>query len=193
MKYLTTIIFCISTLFGFSQLEFNYESSNVYPFGRYNPEAPEQVKDFEPMIGICQCRSVQRNPDGSWQDTIDMLWKFKYILNGTAVQDETWKANKMYATSIRQFHQDSQQWVVSYNAYPGVSTTSKVWLGKKEAERIVLKQPFQTPNGMDGYSVLQFYDMTRDGYRWKGEWIKDDNTITYPFWYIDCRRNRIQN
>jgi hypothetical protein len=188
MKYFITFVFGISAMLCFGQLEFNFESSNAYPFGRYNPDAPGEVKDFEPMIGICNCKSVQRNPDGTWQDTLDMIWQFKYILNGTAVQDETWKADQMYATSIRQFHKDSQQWVVSYNSYPSVSTTSKVWLGKKVDDRIVLKQPFQAANGMDGFSVLQFYDMTTDGYRWKGEWIKDDQTVTYPFWYIDCKR-----
>ena len=189
MRYLFTLVCLAITTVSFSQLDFIYEPSSSYPFGRYNPSAPEEVQDFESMIGVCDCRSLQRNPDGTWQDTVEMKWKFKYILNGTAVQDETWKADSVYATSIRQFSPDSSQWIVTYYSYPAISNTISVWKGKKEKDKIVLKQPFQAPNGMDGYSVLQFYDMTAQGYKWKGEWVKDDGTITYPFWYIQCKRS----
>lgn len=159
-------------------------------FGKLNPEAPPQTADFDPLIGLCDCRSLSRNPDGSWQDTVAMVWQFKYILNGTAVQDEVWRDGN-YASSIRQFHKDSSRWIVTYYSYPLVGFKPGVWYGEKQENgNILLSQPQTAPNGMQGFSTLTFYDISEQGFNWKGEWIKDDNTITYPFWLIWCQKRK---
>ena len=166
----------------------SYEPSVEYPFGRYNPDAPKELKDFEPMIGICDCKSLNRNPDGTWQDTAAMVWKFKYIMNGTAVQDEVWRPDNNYAGSIRQYQADSSSWVVTYFSYPFVSTAPGVWLGEKSENEIVLKMDQKAPNGMDGISRLTFYDMSKKGFNWKGEWVSTNGSVVYPFWMIWCTR-----
>ena len=165
-----------------------YEAANHQPYGQINPKAPSQVADFDPMIGVCDCRSLSRNPDGSWQDTTNMVWQFKYVLNGTAVQDEVWRDGN-YASSLRQYHADSAQWIVTYYSFPFVAYKPGVWYGNKQEDgTIVLKQPQQAPNGMEGVSTLTFYDINEMGYNWKGEWVKDDGSIVYPFWLIWCRK-----
>ena len=189
------IVALIMVLTGFLQAQENppqidFEPSVTNPFGLPNPDALEGVRDFHPMIGICDCRSVQRNPDGSWQDTLDMIWKFKYIMNGFAVQDEVWRENDLYAGSIRMYHPDSAQWAVTFFSYPSVAWSPKTWHGGKSDTEIVLKAPQTAPNGMEGMSRLTFYDMTEKGFRWKGEWIKDDDSIVYPFWTIDCEKRQ---
>jgi len=65
----------------------NYDAGMEFPYGQKNPSAPEELNDFAPMIGTCKCKSLNRNPDGTWQDTVPMIWTFKYIMNGTAIQD----------------------------------------------------------------------------------------------------------
>ena len=132
----TNLLLVLSLLLSlptFSQgtISTEYEPSAAYPFGRLNPEAPAEVADFAPMIGICNCQSVSRNPDGTWQDTLNMIWKFKYIMNGTAVQDEVWRPNNLYAGSIRQYQPDSARWVVTYFSYPAVATSPGVWQGER--------------------------------------------------------------
>ena len=112
------------------------------------------------MIGKSECKSLQRNQDGSWKDTVDMLWQFKYIMNGTAVQDEVWRGSEWTAGSISQFQPDSAQWVVSYFSYPSVAYRPGVWHGGKDGDKIVLLQAQKAPNGMDGYSRLTFYDIS---------------------------------
>lgn len=166
-----------------------YEPSSSQPFGLPNPAAPEQLADFAPMIGMCTCKSVSRNADGGWQDTLQMIWKFKYILNGTAIQDEVWREQEMYAGSIRQFHPDSAKWVVTYFSYPAVSASPGVWLGQKEEETIILKKAQQAPNGMEGFSRLSFFDIQESGFNWKGEWVSTDGTVEYPFWNIFCKKH----
>ena len=171
-----------------AQIDAPYEPSATQPYGVLNPEAPSETGDFAPMIGLCNCRSVSRNQDGTWADTLNMTWKFKYIMNGTAVQDEVWRENGLYAGSIRQFHQDSGVWIVSYFSNPGTSFTPGIWRGKKADNQIVLYQDQKAPNGMDGDSRLTFYEMDGEGFKWKGEWVSKNGQFTYPFWMIECKK-----
>ena len=164
-----------------------FEPEGKFPYGQKNPSAPEQLDDFRPMIGICDCKSLRRNADGTWADTTEMIWTFRYILNGNAIQDFTWSEG-FYATSIRQFHADSSLWVVGYNSFPGVSTLGLTWLGKKEGPEIVLRQPQKAPNGMDGESRLTFQDISEEGFNWKGEWVNEEMGIVFPFWLIWCQK-----
>lgn len=185
MRSIIIILAIFSTLQIFAQIK-DYSVSDKYPFGQPNPNAPENIKDFEPMIGVCDCKSVQRNNDGSWQDTLNMVWKFKYILNGTAIQDETWHDSGFFATSIRQINTDSLNWVVSYYGTKLVNNKVGVWTGKKESNQIVLKMPQKSPGGLDGLSRITFYDITDTGFKWKGEWVDEKETVKYPFWTIVC-------
>ncbi|ULC60282.1 hypothetical protein MBM09_04655 [Flaviramulus sp. BrNp1-15] len=106
MKLITILLFFIS-FSAFAQ--YDYEPSKEFPFGRPNPEAPEQIKNYEAIIGVCHCKSTRKKQDGTWTDPVDMTWKFKYILNGTAIQDETLKADGAHSGSIRQYVADSSR------------------------------------------------------------------------------------
>ena len=165
-----------------------YEPSPEHPYGQLNPTTPPQVADFAPLIGICDCRSLPRNADGTWPDTTNMVWSYKYIMNGTAVQDEVWRENDRYAGSIRQYQPDSAHWVVTYFSYPTVSSTPSVWHGNKVGNDIVLRMPQKAPNGMDGKYRISFYEMSEEGFKWKGEWVNLDESFTYPTWFIECKK-----
>ena len=173
--------------FGLAQ-QGMYDAGDRYPYGHINPDAPPQLSDFAEMVGQCECKSVQRNPDGTWQDTLQMRWQFKYILNGLAIQDETWRENGFYATSIRQFNKDSLNWVVSYYSSKFVTNTVSVWTGNREGDEITLKMPQKSPQGYDGFNRLTFYKITNQGFRWRGEWLDLTGKVIYPFWNIECRK-----
>ena len=77
MKQLTTLLLlCSFTVF--SQTE--YEPSKAFPFGQANPEAPQQIKDFEPMIGLCNCKSTSQNQDGSWSEPVNLGYPINTVL-----------------------------------------------------------------------------------------------------------------
>lgn len=182
-----TLLLSLSTLTLVAQ--YNYEASEDFPFGRANPEAPKQIKDFEPMIGLCHCKSSARNQDGSWGEPIDMLWKFKYTANGMIVQDETLKSDGTHSGSIRQFNADSSKWYVHYYTTKIASPTLSAWEGnKQENGDIVLYREQAAPNGTEGFYRLTFYDISKSGYKWVGEWVSKDQSFTYPTWKIDCKR-----
>ena len=162
--------------------------STSYPYGRPIEGSPAAFLDYEPLIGTCHCKSVRRNTDGTWPDTVRMTWTFKYIMGGTAVMDETIKEDGGHSMSIRQYNADSAQWYVTYFASAVANSSPSTWKGKKEGNDMVLYLPQKAPNGMDGYSRLTFYEIDAEGYRWKGEWVDEQETVTFPFWMIDCKR-----
>ncbi|MFY0599671.1 MAG: hypothetical protein JXR03_08360 [Cyclobacteriaceae bacterium] len=188
---LTTLLFLVVSIQVYSQVPDSvtlYEPSKEYPFGRYNTAAPIETKDFDELIGTCHCQSVSRNPDQTWADTTTMTWGYKYIMNGTAVQDEVWRPDGRYAGSIRQYQPDSASWVVSYYSYPAVPWTMGTWHGNRTGDSIVFYKPQPAPNGMDGFYKITFSEIKKTGFNWKGEWTNTTESFSFPTWYIFCRK-----
>jgi len=182
------VIWMIIPLSVFPQ--YNFEPSSEFPYGQPNIDAPEQIKDFHPLIGLCDCKSVTRNQDGTWADSVDMTWKWEYILNGMAVEDETLKADGTYAGSIRQFNVDSSKWYVHYYTNKRIASVLPVWEGNKKGDKIILYRDQKAPNGMDGFYRLTFFDITDTGFEWIGEWVDKAEKIVYPTWKISCTKRR---
>jgi hypothetical protein len=118
-----------------------------------------------------------------------MQWKFKYIMDGMAVQDETLKSDGKHSGSIRQYNADSSRWYVHYYASAIATPRLSTWEGNLEDGKIILKMPQAAPNGTEGFSRLTFYEMTPKSYKWIGEWVsKDGTSFIYPFWKIECTK-----
>ncbi|MEP0986849.1 hypothetical protein [Ekhidna sp.] len=187
MKTLSLVILVLITNSLTAQYE--YEPSEDYPFGRLNPEAPKQTADFEPLIGLCKCKSVARVDQNNWADTVMMDWTFKYIMNGLAVQDETLKEDGAHSGSIRQYNADSASWYVHYYSSSVATPTLSSWEGdKNENGDIILYREQKAPNGMDGFYRLTFSNISNNGFNWIGEWVNTTETFSYPTWKIYCTR-----
>lgn len=182
---LCAIILSTSTSFA----QYNYEASEAHPFGQLNPEASAETADFAALIGECECTSQNRNPDGTWNDEIDMIWRWKYIMNGMAVQDETLKADSIHSGSIRQFNEESKKWFVHYYSTSGAANPLPSWEGSKtEDGNIVLYREQKAPNGSEGFYRLTFYDISEEGFEWIGEWVDSEETLSFPTWKISCKK-----
>lgn len=168
----------------------NYEPSNEFPYGSVHPDAPKQLRDFAFLIGTSDCKSETRNQDKSWAKPINMIWKWKYIMNGMAVQDETLKEDGRHSGSIRQYSQDSARWYVHYYSSAAIATTLSTWEGNKKGEDIVLYREQKAPNGMDGYYRLTFSNISDTGFNWIGEWVTRDESFSYPTWKIACTKRK---
>ena len=189
---LTLCLITIGLTLVNAQDSFKYEASKASPYGQPHPDAPEQIKDYAPLIGACDCKSTSRKQDGTWNAPVDMVWKWKYIMNGKAVQDETLKADGSHSGSIRQFIADSSKWYVHYYTSKAPTTTLSTWTGNKKDGKIVLYKDHTAPNGTPGYYRLSFYDISKTGYKWVGEWVDKTETITYATWKIECTRPKKQ-
>lgn len=190
MKYLLLSLsaFCLSAT-AFAQFE--YEPSEEYPFGRIHPHAPEQLADFGPLIGESSCTSVSRAPDQSWNPEVGMVWRFKYIMNGMGVQDETLKEDGTHSGSIRQFNADSSSWYVHYYTSRSAVSSLPTWEGNTNEEgKIILYRKQKAPNGLDGYYRLTFFDITDDSFEWVGEWADINESFSFPTWKISCTKKK---
>jgi len=187
---ITLLFFSFFVAFALQAQQQN-KVSDAFPFGKIHPDAPEALADFAPMIGICDCKSVQRNKQGVFQDTIDAVWQFKYILNGMAIQDETWKADGSTTSSIRQYNSDILKWYVTFFSSNQANPSPSTWSGtKNEKGDVVLYLPQEAPNGMEGFSRLTFYNISEKGFDWIGEWVDTKETFSYPFWEIKCKKRK---
>lgn len=187
MKNPIALLCILCTFSGVSQ--FSYEPSATFPFGRANPEAPMQIKDFEPMIGECNCVSVTRKADQNWAEPVPMVWRFKYIMNGMAIQDETLKEDGTFSGSIRQFVPDSTRWYVHYYNTSAPSNVLPAWEGNRTANGdIILYREQKAPNNTDGYYKITFSEISAEGFKWLGEWVSEDESFHYPTWKIDCKK-----
>ncbi len=195
MNVITKLRILILLLLGYwiteikGQTQFQYDASAENPYGLPNTEMPVEFLDYAPMIGESDCKSVSRIDQNTWADTVHMTWRFKYIMNGMAVQDESLKEDGKNAGSIRQYIADSARWFVHY--YSSVSPTAALpaWEGnKKENGDIVLYNDQPAPNGTPGNFKITFYNISNEGFDWLGEWVTKNESFSYPTWKIYCKK-----
>ena len=152
MKFFAVVL--LFSGIAISQISANYEPNTENPFGKINPIASKEVADFQPLIGTCDCISTTRNPDKSWAKFQKMIWTFKYIMNGMAVQDESIKEDGSHSGSIREFVADGSKWYVHWYSNTSASTSLPTWEGSKRGDSIVLYKPQKAPNGKKVFSDL---------------------------------------
>ncbi len=180
-------ILILSTSYSFAQYEYEPDPKN--PFGQVNPAAPPQTADFAPLIGESECKSQNRAQDGTWNEEVDMIWRWKYIMNGMGVQDETLKSDGAHSGSIRQFNADSAKWYVHYYSSSGAASRLPAWEGSKtEDGSIVLYREQAAPNGTEGFYRLTFYNISDESFDWVGEWVNTTETFSFPTWKISCSK-----
>lgn len=189
MKYVLILLFTLITSAVPAQ-EYLHEPAPDHPYGKSNVHLPEENKDWNDLIGTCDCKSVSRNPDGSWQDTIIMTWIWKYIMDGKAVQDISFKSDGAHSTSIRQFIPDSSSWYVTFFSSAAPSSSPGTWKGGKKGNDIILFKSQQAPNGMEGFYRISFTNISKSGFDWLGEWVDKAQTIQYPTWKIFCKKRK---
>ncbi|MDA0193925.1 MAG: DUF4038 domain-containing protein [Bacteroidetes bacterium] len=63
---------------SFVMAQNEYEPTSINPYGMPNPKAPSEIKDFQPLIGKCDCLSYLADNKGNWLPAVKMTWEFKY-------------------------------------------------------------------------------------------------------------------
>ena len=155
----------------------SFEVSKAYPFGRANPDAPPETKQFEFMIGEFDCRDRILNPQNNKWFEFSAFRRAAYILNGYAIQDQNWTP-LLNSTNIRSYNPKTKQWEVSYFKYPNYY--AGVWKGAMEGENMVLRQ--------GATSRLSFFNISKDQYSWKSERIVEGKPVKN--WEFTCKRRR---
>lgn len=155
----------------------DYEANAAHPFGRMNPDAAPETKQFAFLIGSFSCKDRVLNPaDGKWYD-MNAIRRAEYILNGHAIQDKNYN-NIVTSSNIRIYDSSAKEWIVSYFKAPfGIG----VWRGNFADGRFELLQGDEKSG-----SRLSFFDISDDGYSWKGERLNEGKASS--FWEFTCKR-----
>jgi len=167
---------------GFSD-SLGYEPSPAYPHGRAHPDAPEELEQFAFFIGEFDCIDRQRNNDGDWRE-FPAIWNASYFLGGFGIQDKYY-AQGFQTSNVRMFFPNEGVWKVSYFSAP--TYASGEWVGKKQGDDIVLDRTFDRADGTSSVSRLTFYDISDEGFEWKGESIRGD-ADPVATWTSSCKR-----
>ncbi|MGB0949873.1 MAG: hypothetical protein ACPGU0_07195, partial [Marinirhabdus sp.] len=183
-----SLFFLLAVTTAGAQISTKYAASAQQPFGKINPSAPTETADYAKLIGRCNCTSTARNADQTWAAPQQMMWTFKYIMNGYAVQDETIKEDGSHSGSIRQFIADSSKWYVHYYSNKNPTPILPAWEGGKRGDSIVLYRKQKAPNGMDGSYRITFSKISEKGFNWMGEWVNVPETFSFPTWKIVCTK-----
>lgn len=150
-------------------------------------EKSNVLLDYEDLIGSCTCKSILRDQQGQWKDTISLRWKWDYIMDGKGVKDEGWyiqNNTKHHFTSIRVYDTINKLWYVSYFT-PNLNSIPQTWTGGKKGDNIILRKKQPVQQGL-AESVLTFSNISKKGFDWEGKIFNKEKNINYPFWKIWC-------
>ncbi|MEQ8768568.1 MAG: hypothetical protein RL885_31975 [Planctomycetota bacterium] len=174
--------FLLAVITGSDDRYLKFDPSDEHPHGRPHPDAPPELAQFDFMIGEFEATDQFLQRDGTWL-TSKGVWNASYFLNGLGIQDRY--ENQQFVTSnIRIFDPDASVWKVTFFKMPGYA--SGVWEGKKEGDRMVMRQFNERPDGTQAESRLTFFDITEEGYEWQSENIVDGQSLVT--WKSSCRR-----
>jgi len=188
MNKITLVLFLVLVSFLVHSAAYKFTANDKLPFGQYNPAAPSEVNDFELLMGRAECLTSTRIDKDNWTTPVDMMWTFKYIMNGMAVQDEVLRSDGTHAGSIRQYNNETELWLVYFYSNTAFPDQLPTWVGGKEGADLVFSKAQQAPNGTDGKYRVKFFDITPSSYEWVGEWVDLTEQIVYPTRKISCKK-----
>lgn len=164
-------------------VSYEYEPAPGYPFGRLNPTAPPETKQFDFLIGEFDCDDRIMNPQNGQWFNMKAFRRAAYIMNGYAIQEGNW--TPIVNTAItRAYNPKTKQWEISAFQFPNFS--SGIWKGGKEGENLV----FRFTKGKTT-SRTTYFDIAKDSYNWKAESITNGKAVLR--WEITCKRKTIGN
>ncbi len=162
--------------------------------GRLNPSAPPETEMLGQLAGIWLVEQTVRNRDGSWSDKKTYAeWRWYYILDGHAVQDD-WiapppddtssKAPRFFGTNIRIYTPEEKQWMMAWidtsgrrlATYTAVNEGGKVIMTGHEASGRMARNTF--------------YNITKDSFDWMKEWTTDEGKTWFAVSRIHGTRRK---
>jgi hypothetical protein len=87
-------------------------------YGERNPSAPNELAVFSFLIGKWQGTGKTRLPDGTVAEFSGVSWIGRYVLDGTAIADESHAAypdgRPVLGISLRQYDASRKTWIVEF-------------------------------------------------------------------------------
>ncbi len=155
-------------------------------FGRLNPEAPPETRQFAFLIGEWECTQKAMAPDGRSYRESTATWSGRFILDGWAIQDD-WVSPRpgggsFHGTNIRSFNPKTRKWDNRW--LPAGSLQWKYFEAEQVGDTMVMTGEGEDPRGKF-VDRNTFHNIREDSWSWRkdrsydgGEtWIEGVATI----------------
>ncbi len=165
---------------------------NSFQAGALHAEAPPETALLGQLVGVWEAEQTFRNRDGSWSEKkTHAEWRWYYILDGHAIQDDWIKppmsdtlseTQRVFGTNIRIYNAGSHQWEMAW-----IDTNKRrtaTFTAVNLEGRVIM-----TGQNAAGHPIRNtFYDMTETSFKWEQEWTRDGGTTWFPVARISCTR-----
>lgn len=148
-----------------------YNQFRTSDFGRLNPLAPPETKQWGQFAGVWDCISRDldmRDDKEEWYDN-KAIWKWEYVLGGHAILNQWWQEDRspnpvteeFFATGIFIFNPKTRLWeAVVLNSRP--HKISPKFQAEYKDEKIKMHDG-------TGKWLVTFYDIKQNSFEWKYE------------------------
>lgn len=160
-------------------------------YGRPNPDAPQELRQFAFLIGRWRCESRVKSEEGDWQ-TFRATWVGRYILDGYVIADEFRQFGPsgelmQLGQNYRSYNTDEGAWAMRW-----LDALNSTWLEVGPEERggvqvgdssIVFKHglpPGPVAELFPAHTVFRitFSDISEESFNWQAE-ISTDGQETW--------------
>ena len=196
MKYLSVFVGC---MFGAQILvsdsaaqqqtpPIKYQPEVDSPLGERNESAPEQLSQFDFVIGDWDA-TITWKPQGGDPFTYNAKWHNHWVIDGQVVMQE-WRGPFLTGAELRSFNAESGTWV-GQNIYPGNADPWHNTTAEFKDGRMIV-QIFGNSDQRGPYINREtYFEIAEDSYRMKSEKSYDDGkTWEEGSYHMICRRSK---
>lgn len=146
---------------------------------RVSPDAPSETAQFAPLIGDWVIQDYQRDANGDWQPGAGADWRFYWILDGHAIQDdwiapgrasEAPESGRQYGTNIRIYNPKQDRWEMAWASSKGQKVDT--FTATRTDQGILMEGVFA-----GNPSRILFHDLRENRFSWnlrvadaEGQW-----------------------
>jgi len=157
------------------------------PIGKRNPNAPEELSQFDFLIGDWNIEIDFRQPDGAIQ-TYPAIWHNHWMVNGILLAQE-WRGPFATGVEFKRYNKQKGMWEgrQTYNFKPGWSTSIAV----KEEDKMIVTHGESTDQAGRVFILRETYhDMTENSFKMFAQ-RSYDNGKTWSEWAFKMVCNRV--
>lgn len=140
---------------------------------------------FNAMIGTHQCVHNRTDYETREVTTSETTWTWEYDMGGYAVRD--WNVPGNPSLNLRLYDPQTRLWHVWYYL-AGDGYYAAEWVGGPEGDRIVLRYYDVDYHERPVDSVLEYYNISEDGFEWQSRDIYKDTGEEFEDWHIKCTK-----
>lgn len=160
---------------------------NKQPETKLNLEAPAETEMLGQLAGTWNATQSILNRDGSWGDEKHAIWKWYYILDGHAIQDDwitidSLNNQSIAGTNIRIYNPEEKEWHMAW-----IDKTNRrlaAFTAINENGTIIM----EGTNAKGRQIKNIFFNITDNEFDWKQEWTFDEGATWVEVVKIHCKR-----